>query len=408
MVGRNINFEKFKASYLFIDIENRRKKFLQSNPNAKLISLGVGDTTEPLPISIINGFKNKAEDLSSFKKYTGYPDYNGSQTLRELIIKTFYPGLGITSDEVFISDGSKPDLGRLQLLFGPNTTIAVQDPVYPAYVDGAVISGKAGDYLESEGRYSNITYIPCTPENDFFPDLSKVKRTDVIFFCSPNNPTGAVATTEQLEALVNFAKKNKSIIIFDSAYSGFITDDNFPSSIFLIEGAKDVAFETSSFSKLIGFTGVRLGWTVCPRSVRYDDGTSMWDDWSRIMGTCFNGPSNLAEEGGIATLSGEGQKAMNQMIKFYLSNAKIIRDAMESIGFECYGGRSSPYIWIRVPGKESWDVFQELLEKAHVVTTPGVGFGREGAGFIRISAFAHRSDVEEACARIQKAVAVYN
>ncbi|XP_055388624.1 uncharacterized protein LOC129617413 [Condylostylus longicornis] len=418
MVHRNGNFAKFKANYLFVDIANRRKAFCDANPTAKLISLGIGDTTEPLPSPIIDGFIRKAQDLSTAERYSGYPDYNGSAKLRQLIADTFYSNLEIHPDEIFISDGSKPDLARIQLLFGPQTTIAVQDPVYPAYVDGAVISGKAGDYNESEGRYSSIVYMSCTPENGFFPDLSKVKRTHLIYFCSPNNPTGMAATKSQLEELVRFAENNNSFIIFDAAYSQFtgsppsfilrvseyIQDPDVPHSIYSIEGSKRVAFETQSFSKLIGFTGVRLGWTVCPRKLEYEGGTPVWDDWARIMGTCFNGPSNLAEEGGIATLSPEGLRGMREMTSFYLENATIIREAMERLGFSCYGGRNSPYIWVRIPGKDSWAAFQELLEKAHVVTTPGVGFGREGAGFIRISGFAHRQDVLEAVARITKAL----
>eukprot|EP00920_Eleutheroschizon_duboscqi_P013854 GHVT01032433.1.p1 GENE.GHVT01032433.1~~GHVT01032433.1.p1 ORF type:complete len:281 (+),score=57.82 GHVT01032433.1:823-1665(+) len=280
MVLRNPSMARLQRGYLFVEIARRKKEFLAKNPNAKLISLGIGDTTEPITAHIAAQMREKCHALTTLQGYSGYPEYNGSQMLRTMIAREFYND-AIAADEIFISDGSKPDLARLQSVFGPESTVAVQNPVYPAFVDGTVISGKSGELDESTGHYRRIVYMTCTPENDFFPDLEKQPRTDLIFFCSPNNPTGAVASREQLTSLVKYAKANKSIIIFDSAYRAFIKDPALPKSIFEIEGAEEVAFETCSFSKMAGFTGVRLGWTVCPKAVKFDDGTPLWNDWSR-------------------------------------------------------------------------------------------------------------------------------
>jgi len=287
MVKRNENFGKLQASYLFVNIAQKRKAFVEANPDAKLISLGIGDTTRPLPTSICKGLTDASIGLGTKEGYSGYPDWNGGLELRKAISEQFYDGV-VSPDEVIISDGSKPDLCRLQCLFDSDVNIAVQDPVYPAYVDGSVISGKTGAGIpNSSGKYEKLTYMECKPENDFFPDLSLMeKKPYVLFFCSPNNPTGATATKAQLEELVKFAKETKSLIIYDAAYRAFISDDSLPKSIFEIEGARDVAMETNSFSKLVGFTGVRLGWTVCPTSVTYEDGvTPVFDDWKRVMGT---------------------------------------------------------------------------------------------------------------------------
>lgn len=398
MVKRNGNFTTLQKGYLFVEIEKRKQKFREANPKAQLISLGVGDTSEPITPTICKALCDEAKGLGTIEGYSGYPAFNGPADLRQKIAQ-LYNGK-VEADEIFVSDGSKPDLGRIQFAFPPSATAAVQDPVYPAYVDGLVIAGKGGAFNTETGRYERIQYMPCLPENNFFPDLETTPRTDIIYFCSPNNPTGSVATREQLEMLVKFATKNKSIILFDSAYREYIKDPSLPKSIFEIEGAREVAMETASFSKLIGYTGVRLGWTVVPKDLKFEDEGSLHEDWSRIAGTLFNGPSNIASAGGLAALSEMGLKEMAGTVEYYMENAKIITEAFKKIGYECYGGENSPYIWVKIRNRSSWEVFQEILDKAHVVITPGVGFGQGGKEFIRVSAFAHRKDVEEGCSRI--------
>ncbi|XP_074579174.1 putative LL-diaminopimelate aminotransferase, chloroplastic [Curcuma longa] len=279
--------------------------------------------------------------------------------------------------------------------------MAVQDPSYPAYVDSSVIMGQTGLFQKDIEKYANIEYMRCVPENDFFPDLSSISQADVIYFCSPNNPTGSAASRDQLTQLVQFAKDNGSIIVYDSAYAMYISDDS-PRSIFEIPGAKEVAIEISSFSKYAGFTGVRLGWTVIPKELLFSDGFPVAKDFNRIVCTCFNGASNIAQAGGLACLSPAGLKAMQDTINFYKENTKIIMDTFSSLGFNVYGGKNAPYVWVQFPGRSSWDVFAEILDKAHVVTTPGSGFGPGGESFIRVSAFGHRENVLEAAKRIKQ------
>ena len=392
---------KLQAGYLFPEINRRKKAFLKKTPNAKVISLGIGNTTEPLTKHITEGLKKAAIGLGTEKGYSGYGAEQGMKELRAKIAEKLYKGI-ISADEVFVSDGAKCDCGRLQLLFGSDATIAVQDPAYPVYVDGSVIIGATGEHDEVKEQFNDIVYMSCCVENNFFPDLSKLPRTDLIYFCSPNNPTGATATKEQLKQLVSFAQKNKSIILFDAAYAEFIQDKDLPRSIFEIDGARDVAIEINSFSKPIGFTGVRLGWTVVPKELKYEDGSSVNQDWNRITTTIFNGASNIAQLGGLAALSDEGHKEMKQTVAFYMENARIIKEGLDAAGIETYWTGNAPYIWAHFPGKDSWDVFAEILEKAHVVTTPGSGFGPAGQGFIRFSAFGHREDVKEAVERVKK------
>lgn len=402
MVKRNENFGKLQAGYLFRTIAEKKQAYTAANPTAKLISLGIGDTTHPIPPFICKAMTDAAAGLGTKEGYSGYPDWNGRADTRALIAEKFYNNV-VTPDEVIISDGSKPDLCRLQFLFPEGTPVALQDPVYPAPLDGSVIAGKTGIAEGEKKHYGNVTYLVCNPENNFFPDLTKLeKKAQVIFFCSPNNPTGVVATREQLTQLVAFAKETNSIIVFDSAYRAFITDDSLPKSIYEIEGAKDVALETSSFSKLVGFTGVRLGWTVCPKSVKFECGSSVYEDWKRIMGTFFNGPSNVAEAGGFATMQPEGQKEMDMLIKYYMANGQVIGKILKEAGFAVYGGTHSPYLWVKAPnGKTSWDIFDMLLNECSIVTTPGVGFGSQGEGFFRISCFASHEQVEEASERLK-------
>ncbi|MFA6815699.1 MAG: LL-diaminopimelate aminotransferase, partial [Lentisphaeria bacterium] len=279
--------------------------------------------------------------------------------------------------------------------------IAVQDPSYPVYVDGSVIAGATGAYNAATSQFDDVVYMTCHPENNFFPDLSTMPQTDLIYFCSPNNPTGAVADREQLTSLVEFARQNGSIIIFDAAYSEYIRDPDLPRSIFEIEGAKDVAIEVNSFSKPIGFTGVRLGWSVVPKALKFEDGTLVHQDWSRVATTIFNGASNIVQSGGLAALDPTGLGEMKQTVAFYMENAAIIKAALDELKIVNYGGVNAPYIWAQFPGQKSWDVFAQILNKAFVVTTPGAGFGSAGESFIRFSAFGHRKDIVEAVQRLK-------
>ncbi|KAJ7567029.1 hypothetical protein O6H91_02G128800 [Diphasiastrum complanatum] len=343
----------------------------------------------------------RAHGLSTLEGYSGYGAEQGEKAMRVALAETFYGGMDIKDNEIFVSDGAKCDIARLQLVFGPDVSIAVQDPSYPAYVDSSVMMGQTGAFRKDVQQYSKIQYMRCSHENDFFPDLSSVPRTDIIFFCSPNNPTGSAATREQLKELVAFATINGSIIVYDSAYAIYMSDNN-PRSIYEIPGAREVAIETGSFSKYAGFTGVRLGWTVVPEELLFSDGFPVRNDFNRVMCTCFNGASNIAQAGGLACLSPEGLKAMNKMVSFYKENTAILVDTFTSLGFKTFGGRNAPYVWVQFPGRDSWDVFGEILEKSHIVTTPGSGFGPGGEGFIRASAFGHRENILEATSRLRK------
>jgi len=303
-------------------------------------------------------------------------------------------------DEIFISDGAKCDIGRLQLLFGAGTPVAVQDPSYPVYVDGSVLIGAAGPWTGA--GYRGVTYMPCTADNGFFPDLSRIPDDGLVYFCSPNNPTGAAATGDQLAALVAAVKARRAILVYDAAYAEYIRDPSLPKSIYEIDGARTCAIEVNSFSKPAGFTGVRLGWTVVPRELRYSTGESVNADWSRVCSTIFNGASNISQAGALAALDPEGLAEIRALTDFYLGNARLIRGALEALGVSCVGGDNSPYIWARFPGRDSWEVFAEILEKCQVVTTPGSGFGPAGESFIRFSAFGHRDRIEEACRRLSR------
>lgn len=400
-VSRNVNLGKLQAGYLFPEVARRKAAHMLKYPDAQVISLGIGDTTEPIPEVITSAMAKKSHELSTLEGYSGYGAEQGEKKLRAAIASTFYENLGVEESDIFVSDGAKCDISRLQVVFGSSVTMAVQDPSYPAYVDSSVIMGQTGEYQKDIEKFAKIEYMKCTPENGFFPDLSRTSRTDIIFFCSPNNPTGSSASREQLTELVHFAKKNGSIIVYDSAYALYMSDDN-PRSIFEIPGAKEVAIETSSFSKYAGFTGVRLGWTVVPKELLFADGFQVAKDFNRIVCTCFNGASNVAQAGALACLTPEGLKAMKDVISFYKENTDIIMETFNSLGFKVYGGKNAPYVWVHFPGRGSWDVFAEILEKTHVVTTPGSGFGPAGEGFVRVSAFGHRHNVIEACRRFKE------
>jgi len=361
--------------------------------------------TEPIPDHILSGLVGGASKLGTKEGYSGYGAEQGNNELRSKIASVLYNDL-IAPDEVFVSDGAKCDIMRVQQMFGPKVVSAVQDPSYPVYVDTSVMMGQTGNQNEETKQYDNIVYMPCTAENGFFPDLASLPRADVVYICSPNNPTGACATREQLEEAVRVCKEKGSILVFDAAYAPFIRTPGVPKSIYEIEGAEEVAMECNSFSKYAGFTGVRLGWTVVPSGLKFSDGTPVRNDFNRVMTTAFNGASNIVQAGGLACLDKEGMKEIDTLIDYYLENAKLLKDAMESIGYKVFGGTDAPYVFVQLPeGKSSWDAFSEILESAQVVTIPGAGFGPGGEGYLRLSAFASRENVEEACTRLKETMA---
>jgi LL-diaminopimelate aminotransferase len=400
-VARNANFGKLQAGYLFPEIARRRNAFLEKNPGADIISLGIGDTTQPIPDHILAGLLGSVKDLGVKETYSGYGAEQGKAPLREKIANTLYNGI-IAPEDVFVSDGAKCDIARLQMMFGSGVVSAVQDPSYPVYVDTSVMMGQTGTMDMDKSQFDNIVYMPCNPGNNFFPDLKSLPRADVIYFCSPNNPTGATATKKQLEELVAHALDQGSIIVFDAAYAPFIRSEGVPKSIYEIPGAEKCAIEVNSFSKYAGFTGVRLGWTIVPSGLKFSDGSLVRNDYNRVMTTAFNGASNIVQGGGLACLDDNGLAEIQTLIEYYLGNAKILRDCAEACGFEAYGGDDSPYVFMDLKGKSSWDMFSEILETAQVVTIPGAGFGPGGEGFLRLSAFASRENCEEASERLKK------
>ena len=405
-VERNPNFAKLKGGYLFPEIGRRRTAYLSENPDMadRLISLGIGDTTQPIPEHILSGLVEGASKLGTSEGYTGYGAEQGRGDLRGKIASVLYKGL-IEPEEVFVSDGAKCDIMRVQQMFGQGVVSAVQDPSYPVYVDTSVMMGQTGEVDEDTSQYEKIVYMPCNAENGFFPDLASLPRADVVYFCSPNNPTGAAATKEQLTELVKDCKEKGSILVFDAAYAPFIRTPGVPKSIYEIEGARDVAIECNSFSKYAGFTGVRLGWTVVPSTLKFKDGTLVRDDFNRVMSTAFNGASNIVQSGGMVCLDDEGMAEIDTLIDYYLENAGLLKEAMESIGYDVYGGTDAPYVFVKLPkGQKSWDAFSDILEKTQVVTIPGAGFGPGGEGYLRLSAFAPRDNVIEACKRLKVAM----
>jgi LL-diaminopimelate aminotransferase len=403
MVKINENYDKLVAGYLFPEIAKRTKAFLEANPEAEVMKLGIGNTTEALSEKVIEGLRLGVDKLSKNDTYSGYGDEQGNTQLREKIAESYKArGVEILSDEVFVSDGAKPDSGNIQSIFSKNAIVAVQDPAYPVYVDTNVIAGRTGE--AKDGLYDGLVYMPCKEENFFFPKVPE-EKVDLIYLCSPNNPTGAVATKEQLKEFVDYAIENKAVIIFDAAYSSFISDSSLPKSIYEIEGAKKCAIEINSFSKSAGFTGVRLGWTIVPKElvVEGTEEGKVNSLWNRRQCTFFNGASNVVQEGGLAALSEEGQKQNQKIIDYYMQNAKIIKEGLESIDIKCYGGTNAPYIWMKTPNEmKSWEFFDKLLNETHVVGTPGSGFGPAGEGYFRLSAFGHRENIEKAVQSIKE------
>ncbi len=385
------------AGFLFPEIARRTKEFVAKNPGIEVLRLGIGNTTEPLTASVIDGLRLGVEKLADVKTYTGYGDEQGDARLRKAITE-FYSrrGIKLETDEVFVSDGAKTDSANVESIFGKDNVIAVQDPAYPVYVDSNVIAGRTG---KANGTvYEGLVYMPCNEANGFFPEVPAGK-VDLIYLCSPNNPTGAVATKEQLEKFVKYACDNKVVIIFDAAYHSFISDSTLPRSIYEIDGAKKCAIEINSFSKSSGFTGVRLGWSVVPKALVTEDSQEgrVNSIWNRRQTTMFNGASNIAQEGGLAAISEQGLNENQNIIDYYMENARIIRDGLKEKGFEIFGGTNAPYLWVKTPnGMKSWDLFDKMLSEAHVVTTPGSGFGPAGEGYFRVSCFGHRENIIKA------------
>jgi LL-diaminopimelate aminotransferase len=405
MATINDNYLKLKAGYLFPEIARRVHAFAEANPEAKIIRLGIGDVTEPLPQACRNAMIQAVEEMGDRATFHGYGPEQGYAWLREKIAAHDFQARGceVDASEIFISDGSKCDCGNILDIFGNNNAIAVTDPVYPVYVDTNVMAGHTGEANEA-GEYGGLVYLPISAENNFTATLPS-QKVDLIYLCFPNNPTGAVATKEHLQAWVDYARTHGSIIFFDAAYEAFITDPSIPHSIYEIEGARDCAIEFRSFSKNAGFTGTRCAFTVVPKTLtaKAADGTDVeiWKLWNRRQSTKFNGVSYIVQRGAEAVYSPEGQSQIKSLVSFYMENARIIREQLTQVGLSVYGGVNAPYVWVKTPsGLSSWDFFDKLLQNCNVVGTPGSGFGAAGEGYFRISAFNSRENVDEAMRRI--------
>ncbi|HTG69289.1 MAG TPA: LL-diaminopimelate aminotransferase [Candidatus Udaeobacter sp.] len=408
MTSINQNYLELQGSYLFSEIAKRRTKFIQENPNAEIISLGIGDVTRGLPDAVLKAMHSAVDELAAPGSFRGYGPEQGYDFLINAIIENDYKarGIDIASNEVFVSDGSKCDVGNIQEIFSENSIVAVQDPVYPVYVDTNVMAGRSGKYNQETKRYENIAYLECTAENNFKPSLPD-RKVDIIYLCYPNNPTGMTLTKEELKVWVDYAKANNCIILYDSAYEAFIQEEDVPHSIYEIEGAREVAIEFRSFSKTAGFTGVRCAYTVVPRELKGLDASGnevlINDLWNRRHTTKFNGVSYVTQRGAAAIYSAEGKEQIKSLVDYYMTNAAIIRDGLASIGLEVFGGVNAPYIWLKTPnGMDSWSFFDKLLTEANIVGTPGVGFGQSGQGYFRLTAFGSRENTEKAVERIRK------
>lgn len=387
MTKLNPNYNNLGRTYLFSEIAKRTKAWSANNPGVEILKLGIGNTTEPLVPAVIDGLKFGVEKLAKLETYTGYGDEQGDTRLRQALA-TWYGqrGIQLAAEEIFISDGAKSDVANIASIFSPASIVAITDPVYPVYLDSNIIAGK------------QVVFLPATEANGFIPKLP-AEKADLIFLCSPNNPTGTVMTKIQLTEFVNYALQNKAIIIFDAAYSEYIKDQDLPKSIYEIDGAKQCAIEIQSFSKSAGFTGVRLGWTIVPKDLLVEDGQAgeINQLWNRRQTTMFNGASNIAQEGGLAVLSEAGQIQTQEQVQYYMNNAEIIKDGLESIGLKVFGGHDAPYLWVKCPNNlSSWEFFDQLLNQAHVVSTPGSGFGHMGEGYLRLSAFGHQDNIIKA------------
>ena len=402
----NDAFRNLNASYLFAEIRRRTKAFTDANSGARLINLGIGDVSRPLPPAVVRALHEAVDELARAETFKGYGPYVGYEFLRaEIATHDFGArGVKIAVEEVFVSDGGKSDSANLQELFARDGVVALMDPVYPVYADANVLAGRSGA-ADARGHYAGIVYLPCTAANDFAPALPD-RRVDVIYLCYPNNPTGAVATRAALARWVEYARANDAVIIFDAAYEAYIVDADVPHSIYEIDGAREVAIECRSFSKNAGFTGLRLAYTVVPKAARgrFADGSesSLNALWHRRTASKYQGPPYLIQKAGAAVFSPEGAKQVRALIEYYMENARLITEGLRAGGYAVYGGRNAPYIWLGAPaGRSSWDFFDTLLTRAHVVGVPGSGFGPSGEGYFRLTAFGSREQTEEAVERIR-------
>ena len=408
MIKVNENFLKLQSGYLFPEIGRRLLAFAQANRAAELIKLGIGDVTEPLAPAVIEAMHTAVDEMSRAETFHGYDDSGrGYDFLIDAIIANDFVPRGVELDrsEVFISDGSKCDTGNFQEIFGLDNVVAVTDPVYPVYVDTNVMAGRTGP-AKSGGRYGKIVYMSCTAKNNFVPELP-TQPVDLIYLCFPNNPTGAVATKEQLAEWVDYARQNKAVILFDAAYEAFISDPDMPHSIYEVDGAREVAVEFRSFSKTAGFTGVRCSFVIVPKELKAckaDGGACEVNPiWNRRHCTKFNGVSYITQKGAAAVYTTEGKKQISRIIELYMANAALIRRSLAELGYKVYGGVNAPYVWLKTPdGLSSWEFFDKLLEGAHVIGTPGAGFGAAGEGYFRLSAFNKPENVKEAMKRFKK------
>lgn len=409
MARINAHYTKLQAGYLFPEIARRVNAYCQAHPDAPVIRLGIGDVTEPLPPAIVAAMHAAVDEMAQRSSFRGYGPEQGYDFLREAIATHDYlaRGVDVAAAEIFVSDGSKCDTGNILDIFGHDNVTAVLDPVYPVYVDTNVMAGNTGP-VDETGRYGGLVYLPVTAENGFVPALPD-RPVDLVYLCYPNNPTGTVATREQLARWVDYAKQHDAILLFDAAYEAYITDPAIPHSIYEIDGARDVAIEFRSFSKSAGFTGTRCAFTVVPKGLT---GTTTDGDrrdihslWNRRQSTKFNGVPYVVQRGAAAAYAPEGREQVRGLVDFYLENARLLRAGIAAAGLAVYGGENAPYIWLKTPaGLSSWAFFDELLHKAHLVGTPGSGFGSAGEGYFRLSAFNSRANIEEAVARFQRLV----
>ena len=402
----NEHFLKLQNNYLFSDIAKKVNSFKVTHPKKKIIRMGIGDVTQPLAPAVIEAMHKAVDEMASKDTFHGYGPEQGYPFLIDAIIKNDYASRGIFLEpgEVFVSDGAKSDCGNIGDMLRHDNSIGVTDPVYPVYIDSNVMSGRTGT-LEN-GKWSDVVYIPCTEANNFVPDLPS-RRVDIIYLCYPNTPTGTTLTKEELKKWVNYALANDCLIMYDSAYEAYIQDPNIPHSIYEIKGAKKVAIEFRSFSKTAGFTGVRCGYTIVPKELNAftlaGERVPLNRMWNRRQCTKFNGTSYITQRGAEAVYSPEGKEQVRKTIDYYMANARIMRESLQSCGLRVYGGENAPYIWLKTPdGLSSWKFFDKLLYEVNIVGTPGVGFGPGGEGFLRLTAFGDRDDTLEAMSRLKK------
>ena len=401
----NDNYLKLPGSYLFSTIGKKVAAYKEANPDKEVISLGIGDVTQPLAPAVIDALHSAVDEMSKAETFHGYAPDLGYEFLRRAIADNDYKsrGVDIALDEIFVSDGAKSDSGNIVDIFSQDNVIAVTDPVYPVYVDSNAMSGKTGEYLKDKECWSNVIYMPCTAENNFVPELPE-KTPDIIYICCPNNPTGTTLTKEQLQKWVDYANKVGAVIIYDAAYEAYISEPDVPHTIYECEGARTCAIELRSFSKNAGFTGVRLGFTVIPKDLKCGDVT-LHSLWARRHGTKFNGAPYIVQRAGEAVYSEAGQKQTGEQIAYYMNNAKTILEGLKSAGYTVSGGVNAPYIWLKTPDNmTSWEFFDYLLEKANVVGTPGSGFGPSGEGYFRLTAFGTYENTVEAIERMKKII----